>query len=207
LVDETGTMERPGHASSALNEELEMASSSQFVEDLGEFALHFDAWLHLGIFGNMSKHETRRVATLNHAHGERRVVGTHGSCANQDGITLGTQLVNIASRFITGNPRGRTIGSSDTPIKGHGQLQNNKRPAGSSLMQIRLELFLNERSTNTFDHLYTGIAKPLNPSSGNLHIGIAHGHHDTRNSGFDDGVGTGWRATVMRTRFQRDYQR
>ena len=89
VVDQALTVELAGHVRTSLDQDLEHTPPTQFVEQVGQLALELQSRLDLGFGRCRTEDDAKRVATLDVAHGERRVVGSNRAGTHHDGVAVG----------------------------------------------------------------------------------------------------------------------
>ena len=140
------------------------------------------------------------------AHCEFGVISDHCASANNNGVTLGAQLVHTYASLFTSNPS-RTIRNCGTSIKCGCHLQHHKRAACTAMMQIRRKLggyFIGQHISNDFN---TGCTQCIKPSTCNMRIRICNSSNNARYASRNNCFGTRTCSTSVRARFQCGIQR
>ena len=90
-------MERAGDRRAALDEQLEHALAAERVEHVAEVAAELQARVDPGAGGARAEDDPERVGPVGVADGELGVVGPHGAGADEDGVGLGPQAVDVGA--------------------------------------------------------------------------------------------------------------
>ena len=79
---------------------------------------------------------------------------------------------------------------SGEPVDCCRQLQNNKRPTGATMMQIRAQLTFDTSSTNTHIDFDPGGTESFDPLTSHQRVRVGQGDNNPGDSSVDDGLGT-----------------
>ena len=139
-VDEPGGVEGVGDGRPALDEHLQHAPTAEIVEHGAEVAGQLQARVDPGPGGGPAEHDPQRVAALDVAHGQRRVVGAHGAGADEHGVALGPQAVGVGPGGVAGDPLARAVGRRGAAVDGGGELEHDVGPTGAAMGQVRRQL-------------------------------------------------------------------
>ena len=190
-------MERGRDGRAALDHRLHDPLPAELVEHVVEVTLQLERGLDLRSVGRMSEHDPQRVATLDVADGERRVVGAHGAGADDDRVALGPQPVGVAPRGVAGDPLARAVGRRGAAVEGGRELEHDVGPAGAAVLQVRRELCTHLVRAHADGDVDPRGTQPSDALSPHVRVGVLDADDDPGDAGSDDRVGAGRGAAVM----------
>ena len=177
-VDEAGGVERPDHAGTAFDHQLDDAAPSEVVEQLVEAAAPLDARVHTGVRRRRAEHHTQRVVALDVAHGERGIVGAHGAGADEDRVALGTQPVRVAPGGLAGDPLRRSVGRRRAAVGRGGELAHHVGAARAAMVQVGRELRFHVGGADADVDRDAGTPECVEAGTGHVVVGVGDAHDD-----------------------------
>ncbi len=202
-VDQPGPVERTDHLRAAFDHQLHDPPAAEFVQEVAELAVPFEAWPHASVRRRGAEHDAQRIVALDVANGQGRVVGADGSGADQDRVALGPQAVRVPAGVGAGDPLRGPVRRCGAAVERHGELAHHVGPTRASMVEIRGELRADLIGQHTDLDLETGGAEGCDPRSGDAIIGVDDADHHPANTGGDDRVGTRRSSAMVRARLER----
>ena len=134
--------------------------------------------------------------------GQPGVILEHGSGTHQNGIHPVSHPVDPFSRLGASDPLRLPGGGGDFAIQRKGGFQDHPRGSGLDVFGEFLIELPALRGQHAVVNRDPGLFQPANSLTRNQRVGIAHADENLFQPAGNDGIGTGWRASVMATGLQ-----
>jgi hypothetical protein len=158
----------------------------------------------LGTRRRTAEYDPQRVAAVDVADGERRVVGPDRPGTDDDRVALGPQRVGVGAGLGAGDPLAGAIGGGGPAVEGGGQLQDDPGPAGRPVLQVGGELRGDLAGGDADIDRDAGRPQAFDTAPRHPRVGIGHPHDDPGDPGGDEGIGARAGPSGVRARFERD---
>ena len=117
--------------------------------------------MHLGVARRRAQHDPQRVAALDVAHRERRIVGADRAGSDQHRIAVGPELVGVGPCLLARDPLAGAVGRGRAAVEGGRQLQHHQRAPGAAVVEVGRELGRHLGREHAGSHLDAGLPQAL----------------------------------------------
>ena len=200
-------MEGSGHFSSTFHQELDHAAAAQVEEEGIERPLVNQIRTGPGAGGGITQDDPQRVPRPRKPCREGRIVGPDRSGADQDGVALRPQLLDVGSGFRPGYPLAGPVGRGNPPVQGGGQLEDHPWSAGPPVGEIGRQGLRHVGGADPHVHLYARLTQPVEAGTGHVRIRVDQADDHPADAGGDQGIGARWCPAVVRAGLEGDVDR